>query len=247
MSTKKMDKTVSKALQSVVDHSLVRQTVEAARICDQAVSYGKEGKYEDALQLVFPLILQEIPILFERAKNIAIRALEDLADRSMEDHDFVQALEYLNQWLFLEPDNLSAMILKGDILLDEMDDLEGATEVFRSVLKKYPNNIDAFICLARIDIYHRRYRRAAQRLTKAWKMLIHSEWGYPRYEEIVINIFETFYKFTSLLVDVFGDKNGAKEMIIQAIEEIGGHSEYLQDCLALLQDNREGNSSDVEL
>lgn len=246
MRIKKMNRVVSQTLQTVVDHTLVRQTVEAARVCDQAVDYGSQGQYEEALQLVFPLILQEVPILSKRARKIAVWALEYLVDECEKREDFAQALEYLNQWLYLRPDDLAAMIIKGELLLDEMENLEEAAETFRAALKKYPNSIEALIGLARIDTYNKRYHLAIRRLAKAWKVMAHSEWGYPRYEAVVINVLETLYKFTSYLMEISGNKHGAKEVTLQAIEVLGGHSEYLQEYLASLNDNRQEHSRDVE-
>lgn len=236
MPSENIDQTVSQLLQSIADNSCVKQTIEAARICDEAVSYGKDGNYEEALQLVFPLVIQQVPIISKRAKQIAIWSLEDLVDENEKHQRFPQVLEYLDQWLHLNPYELKALIIKGEILLYEMGDLEAASKVFLAVSKRYPDNLEALVGLTQIDVYRERYYRAARRLIKVWRVLPHSQWAYPITEKLVINTFESLYSLTSQVLAVIADKDSARKTLLQAIQSLGGYSEHLQDGLASLND-----------
>jgi len=240
MSIKKDAETLNPALLTAVDHSLVRQIVDGARICDQAVDCCRQGDFEDALQRVFPLIIQEIPVISERAKNIAAGALDELADRSHDQEDYTKEIEYLNQWLLLKPRDLYPIIRKGEILLYEIDDLNAAYEAYQTASAMHPDSVEAWIGLSEIDYYRERYHTSAQHLIIAWQVLEKSEWGYPKTEAVLTNVFETLYFLTGRLIEILGDKGISEETVREGIKALGGYSAYLQERFALNEDNSQG-------
>lgn len=241
MSLKKTAETLHAALQTTVDHPLVRQMVDGARICDEAVDCCRQGDFEDALQCVFPLIIQAIPVISERAKNIAVRALDELADMCSRQEDYAGELEYLNQWLHLKPGDLYPIIRKGEVLLYELDNLDAAYEAFQTATTMHPDSIEAWIGLSEIDYYRERYHTSAQYLIKAWQVLEKSEWGYLRTEAILINVFEALYDLSGKLIEILGDKNVSEDTVRKGIEALGGYSAYLQERFGLDEENSQQN------
>lgn len=236
MRMKKDDQPLQKVLKHTLNHSLLQQILEAARQCDQVQALLNEGKAKLAFELILPLAIDSKPLsMAERVRDLAITVLDELISDCHSREDFEAALEYLEKWIRLKPSDLYPLILKGEILYLEMDDPETAYQVFRQAVKLSPNCLEAWIALANIECRRGRYRKAVRFLIRAWQVLNNIQWGYPVTAPVVTNIFESLYGTTAMLLTVFGDKKGAKAIITKGMKVVGGHSDYLNKILELLE------------
>ncbi len=88
----------------------------AAIRCDEARKLLLEGNYQAVIEVVLPLARAKNSPLYERAKQLAIMALDELADDYYERGDYPNAVKCLEQWLALEPLALYPLIRKKDFL-----------------------------------------------------------------------------------------------------------------------------------
>ncbi len=235
MRVKKGGQPIQKMLKPHLNHSLIRQIIEAALRCDQAQELLNEEKAKLALKLILPLVDSKPLSMAERACDLAITALDKLIDDCHIRKDFDAALNYLEEWIRLKPSDLYPLILKGEILYLEMNDIETAYQVFRQAVKLSPNCLEAWIYLANIECSRRHYRKAVRYLIRAWQILSNVHWGYPIAASVVTNIFESLYGQTARLLALFGDEKGAKVVITKGIKVVGGHSDYLNKILQWLE------------
>ncbi len=236
MQMKKTDRTIQ-SIKHSLNHSLLWQILEAARRIDQAKDLLNEGRAELALKLVLPLAVDsKVLSMAEQASDLAITALDDLIDDCLKREDFKTALKYLDEWIKLKPLELYPLILKGEILYFETDDLEAAYQVFRQVVRLCPNCLEGWIYLADIECSRKHYRKAARYLIRAWQILNNIHWGYPVTASVVTNIFESLYGQTARLLALLGDEKGAKAVIKKGMEVTGSRSNYLNKILQWIEE-----------
>lgn len=228
MSVKKKDQPIQKVLKHYINHSLVQKILLIIQKCDQVQELLNKDKAKSALESILPLISDlKFSSIKERAYDLAITALDKLIDYYHNQENFEEVLKYLDEWTRLKPSDIYPLILKGEILYLEMDDLETAYQVFRQAVKLSPNCLEAWIYLANIEYHRGRYRKAVRFLIKAWQALNDIQWGYPMTASVATNIIESLYGATAALLAALGDKKEAKAVITKGIKAVGGHSDYL--------------------
>ncbi len=243
---KKQDKRNSQCLAAeqeigaFIHHQNAQNLVQIAELCDQAQKYYLEGNYHASLELVMPISMADNSPLSERVKQIAVLALDDLADAYYEQGDYPNAIRCLEQWIALEPDALYPQIRKAEILWIEMDRAEEAFQIYRKVANRRPNCLEAWIGLAQIALFHGHLRRAATYLKKAWCALVAPQWAYPPTKAIVVNVLESLYALTAWLVAKMGDQQGAESILSVGMKVIGDSSEYLREALEIV--HQQGSS-----
>lgn len=91
-----------------------------------------------------------------------------LAECSYKLGEFELALNYLTNAEKYEKNNSKYLNLKGLILLS-LDRLDEGRQIFNEILKKYPNDIDAYFGLAEIELYEGRFSGAEKQYNEALK------------------------------------------------------------------------------
>ena len=91
-----------------------------------------------------------------------------LAECSYKLGEFDLALQYLESAEKYEKNNLQIQNLKGMVYVS-IGEIDKGREIFNSILKKYPNDIDAHFGLAEIELYEGRYSGAQNQYLEALK------------------------------------------------------------------------------
>ena len=91
-----------------------------------------------------------------------------LAECSYKLGEFDLALQYLESAEKYEKNNLQIQNLKGMVYVS-LGRIDDGREIFNSILKKYPNDIDAHFGLAEIELYEGRYSGAQNQYLEALK------------------------------------------------------------------------------
>jgi len=231
------------ALMAQLDHEGVQTLLESAATCDEANDYLQNGEYELALQTALPLVLLETPIIAERAREIAIMALDHLVDKATLRGMPQLALDYLQQWLRLEPNALYPMVRRAEILQFERGDHDAAWTAYLQVLRHYPNNIEALIGLAELSLMEGNPERAYPYVLRAWQTLAQSRWAYTPSVRTFTALFEGLYDVTAGVLAWLGPPQEAERLLEEAIQRLGG-SDALKRRLQSLRDILYSDSND---
>lgn len=222
-------------LKSCVDHEGVQALLEAATACDEAQQALTDGDYETALQLALPLVILETPVVAQRAKEIAIAALDELVERAVAMGQPERALQYLDQWLGLEPKGFYPLLRRAEILQHELGELHEAWTAYLQVLRHYPNSIEALIGLAQLALMEGNPERAYPYILRAWQSLSKSEWGYTPSARTLQAVFEDLYDLTAAMLHWLGSAEEARQLTQQAMS-ILGETELLKERLQLIDE-----------
>jgi tetratricopeptide (TPR) repeat protein len=233
------------ALMAQMDHEGVQTLLETAAICDEANDYLQNEEYELALQTALPLVLLETPIIAARAREIALSALDHLVDQAMAQGMPHLALEYLQQWLRLEPNALYPMVRRAEILQFELGDNDAAWTAYLQVLRHYPNNIEALIGLAELSLMEGNPERAYPYVLRAWQTLAESRWAYTPSARTFTALFEGLYDVTAGVLAWLGSPQEAERLLEEAIRRLGG-SDALKRRLKRLRDYMRNEMNDEE-
>ncbi len=225
-------------LRGHIDHEGVQALLEAGYACDEAQAYLYDGDYHLALQTALPLVLLQTPVLKERAREIAISALDELIEQAVAEGNPERALDYLNQWLSLEPNAFFPLLRKAEVLQFGMQDYEGAWNAYLQVLRHYPNSIEAMIGLAQLSLIEGNPERAYPYILRAWQTLPNSEWGYTPGGRTFLSVFEDLYDMTAGLLQWLGSAEEARELTEKAMSLLG-ESELLRERLEMIRDESE--------
>lgn len=237
-------KTVKQVLE-VLDLDVLSTIVNNARACDHAVDLMKENKYDEALSLLLPLVIQQEPFILDRAQSLAEECLDSLSFYHSKREEHLLALEYVKQLHLLSPKALYPMIRCGEIAFLELEDEDEAIKWYNLALEKYPKSIEALIGLANIYLYRSEHSEVEELLAKAWSILPNPDWSYSKNYEVVVNVIESLYQATT---DFLLTTNEPLEWILtflkDGIQRIGGHSEYLSEYLKKVE-NRVNNRGEL--
>ncbi len=210
------------ALMAHLDHEGVQTLIESAATCDEASDYLQNGDYEFALQTALPLVLLGPPVIAERAREIAIAALDHLTDRALQGGMPQRALEYLQQWLRLEPQALYPMVRRAEILQFELGDHDAAWTAYLQVLRHHPNNIEALVGLAELSLMEGNPERAYPYVLRAWQALASSQWAYTPSVRTFTALFEGLYDVTAGVLAWLGAPEESERLLEEAIRRLGG-------------------------
>lgn len=212
-------------LSALAERPSAESLMQAVLLCQQAKDYLRNGHLEQALETARTLIANS-PIA-ERAKSIAIIALDFLNDSCYDEGDYQGAIRYLDEWLALKPEDVYPRLRKAEILWIELDDAKAAEPLYKSIVRDYPNCLEGWIGLAEIALYHRHHKRAFRYLQRAWASLENPKWVYPPTSEIVGNVLESLYVLTARLLTALGDVPNAERVLTMGMERVGLDSPYI--------------------
>lgn len=126
---------------------------------DQGLAYQEEGNFYLAQQYYLEVV----------GTNPAFSdAWYKLSECCYKLGEFDLALQYLANAEKYEKNNSRVQNLKGMILIS-MGKINDAKTIFNSILKKFPNDIDAHFGLAEIELYEGRYSGAESQYSEALK------------------------------------------------------------------------------
>lgn len=222
-------------LKGHIDHEGVQTLLEAATACDEAQQALADGDYETALQLALPLVILETPVVAQRAKETAIAALDELVERAVAMGQPKRALQYLDQWLSLEPKGFYPLLRRAEILQHELGELHEAWTAYLQVLRHYPNSIEAFIGLAQLALVEGNPERAYPYILRAWQSLSKSEWGYTPSARTLQAVFEDLYDITAGMLHWLGSAEEARQLTQKAMS-ILGETEVLKERMQLIDE-----------
>lgn len=218
------------SLRQQVSHHTVAIMLNSAELCDEAENLIAEREYQQAIDLLFPLLLTDPPVLRSRARQLIATALEKLAD-SAHDKEGVEAeLAHLKEWLQIDPNALYPLVRTAEILWLELDQDEEAYRMFQRAVEAHPYCVEAWLDMTKIALFQGDAQRALDHLQRAWDSLPQVEWAYPPYRRVIENIVETLYDATSQVLEAFGEVTPALELLREGICQLG-HSDYLSDSL----------------
>lgn len=226
-----------------LDQEGVQTLLEAAATCNQANDYLQNGEHELALQTALPLVLLETPIIAERAREIAIMALDHLVDKATLRGRPQWLLDYLQQWLRLELNALYPMVRRAEVFQFELGDHDAAWTAYLQVLRHHPNNIEALIGLAELSLMEGNPERAYPYVLRAWQTLAQSRWAHTPSARTFTALFEGLYDVTVGMLAWLGPPQEAERLLEEAIQRLGG-SDALKRCLKSLRDILFNDSSD---
>lgn len=222
-------------LKGHIDHEGVQTLLEAATTCDEAQQALADGDYETALQLALPLVLLQTPVVAQRAKETAIAALDELVERALAAGQPKRALQYLEQWLSLEPKGFYPLLRRAEILQHDLGDLHEAWTAYLQVLRHYPNSIEAFVGLAQLALMEGNPERAYPYILRAWQSLANSEWGYTPSARTLQAVFEDLYDLTAGMLQWLGSAEEARQLTEKAIS-ILGETELLKERMQIIEE-----------
>ena len=137
-------------------------TADSADILDkytQGMQYQSDENYYTASQYYLEITAQN-PAFTD--------AWYRLAECSYKLGEFDLALQYLENAQKYEKDNTKIQNLKGMVLVS-LGQTDKGRDIFNSILKKYPNDIDARFGLAEIELYEGRFSGAQNQYIEALK------------------------------------------------------------------------------
>ncbi|MER3402020.1 MAG: hypothetical protein C4336_01475 [Armatimonadota bacterium] len=207
-------------LKQYIDHEGVQTLLEAGANCDTANQYLLDGEFELALEAALPLVLLETPIIAERARDIAIAALDELIEQSIAEGDPTRALKYFDQWLRLEPDAFYPLMRKAEIYQFDLYDLDSAWNTYLHILRRYPNSIEAMVGMAQLALAEGNPERAYPYVLRAWQVLAKSQWAYTPSLRTFQSVFEDLYDITTGLLDWLGAHEAAVHTVEQALSTL---------------------------
>jgi len=222
-------------LKGHIDHEGVQTLLESATTCDEAQQALADGDYETALQLALPLVLLQTPVVAQRAKETAIAALDELVERALAAGQPKRALQYLEQWLSLEPKGFYPLLRRAEILQHDLGDLHEAWTAYLQVLRHYPNSIEAFVGLAQLALMEGNPERAYPYILRAWQSLANSEWGYTPSARTLQAVFEDLYDLTAGMLQWLGSAEEARQLTEKAIS-ILGETELLKERMQIIEE-----------
>ncbi|MCS7300562.1 MAG: hypothetical protein NZ556_03290, partial [Fimbriimonadales bacterium] len=223
------------ALKGHIDHEGVQTLLEAATACDEAQQCLADGDYEAALEIALPLVLLQTPVVAQRAKETAIAALDELVERALASGQPRRALQYIDQWLSLEPKGFFPLLRRAEILQHELGDLHEAWTAYLQVLRHYPNSIEAFLGLAQHALAEGKPERAYPYLLRAWQSLARSEWAYTPSARTLQSVFEDLYDLTAGMLHWLGSAEEARELTEKAIALLG-ETEVLKERMQIIEE-----------
>jgi len=223
------------ALKGHLDHEGVQTLLEAAAACDEAQQCLVDGDYETALEIALPLVLLRTPVVANRAKETAIAALDELTEQALNAGQPQRALQYIDQWLSLEPKGFFPLVRRAEILQHEIGDLHEAWTAYLQVLRHYPHSIEAFLGLAQLALSEGNPERAYPYILRAWQSLSRSEWAYTPSARTMQSVFEDLYDITAGMLHWLGSASEARELTEKAIALLG-ETEILKERMQIIED-----------
>ncbi|MCS7209345.1 MAG: hypothetical protein NZ874_07215 [Fimbriimonadales bacterium] len=223
------------ALKGHLDHEGVQTLLEAAAACDAAQQCLADEDYETALEIALPLVLLQTPVVANRAKETAIAALDELVERALAAGQPQRALQYLDQWLSLEPKGFFPLLRRAEILHHELGNLHEAWTAYLQVLRHYPNSIEALLGLAQLALAEGNPERAYPYILRAWQSLSRSEWGYTPSVRTLQSVFEDLYDVTAGMLHWLGSADEARLVTEKALA-ILGESEVLRERMQIIEE-----------
>jgi tetratricopeptide (TPR) repeat protein len=223
------------ALKGHLDHEGVQTLLEAAAACDEAQQCLADEDYETALEIALPLVLLQTPVVANRAKETAIAALDELMEQALNAGQPRRALQYIDQWLRLEPKGFFPLVRRAEIFQHELGDLHEAWTAYLQVLRHYPNSIEAFIGLAQLALAEGNPERAYPYILRAWQSLANSEWAYTPSARTMQSVFEDLYDITAGMLHWLGSADEARELTEKAIALLG-ETETLKERMQIIEE-----------
>lgn len=223
------------ALKGHLDHEGVQTLLEAAAACDEAQQCLADEDYESALEIALPLVLLQTPVVANRAKETALAALDELVEQALAAGQPRRALQYLDQWLRLEPKGFFPMIRRAEILQHELGNLHEAWTAYLQVLRHYPNSIEALLGLAQLALAEGNPERAYPYILRAWQSLGQSEWAYTPSTRTMQSVFEDLYDITAGMLHWLGSAEEARALTEQAIALLG-ETETLKERMQIIEE-----------
>ncbi|MFN3691070.1 MAG: hypothetical protein ACK4UU_09120 [Fimbriimonadales bacterium] len=223
------------ALKGHIDHEGVQTLLEAAAACDEAQQCLADEDYETALEIALPLVLLETPVVAHRAKETAIAALDELMERALAAGQPQRALQYIDQWLRLEPKGFFPLLRRAEILQHELGDLQEAWTAYMHVLRHYPDSIEAFLGLAQLALAEGNPERAYPFILRAWQSLPRSQWAYTPSGRTMQSVFEDLYDITAGILHWLGSADEARELTEKALTLLG-ESELLKERMQIIEE-----------
>ncbi|MFN7016925.1 MAG: hypothetical protein ACK4P5_07175 [Fimbriimonadales bacterium] len=222
-------------LKGHIDHEGVQTLLEAAAACDEAQQCLADEDYETALEIALPLVLLQTPVVANRARETAIAALDELMERALAAGQPQRALQYIDQWLRLEPKGFFPLIRRAEILQHELGDLHEAWTAYLQVLRHYPDSIEAFLGLAQLALAEGNPERAYPYILRAWQSLPRSEWAYTPSGRTMQSVFEDLYDITAGMLHWLGSADEARELTEKALALLG-ESEILKERMQIIEE-----------
>ncbi len=216
-----------------VKHEMVQAIIRDAESCDYAMEMFHKGDYQAAYEIVLNLVRNNSPLI-ERAKQIAIRVIDELVDEYREEENYERVVQLLNEWLSLDPRAVYPAVAKADVLWLGMGKVEEAKRAYQGIVKQHPHCVEAWIGLTQIALAQGRLKQAMRHLRRGWLSLSQVEWATLPTKEVVVNILESLYALTARLLSLTDDPDeGIK--LLEAVLSTWEGSDYLQQELESLR------------
>lgn len=220
-------------IDACIEHEVAQTILHDAKKCDDAIEAFHKGDYQAAYEIALSLVRNNSPLL-ERAKQIVIRVLDELVDEYWEEKNYDKVVQLLNEWLGLDPSAVYPAVAKADVLWLELEQAEDAKRVYRSIVKKHPYCVEAWIGLTQIALSQGHLKRATQYLKRGWLSLRQAEWATIPTQEVVVNILESLYALTARLLSLVDNpQQGIR--ILEAVLPTWEGSGYLEQEIESLR------------
>lgn len=204
-------------LKKHIDHEGVQTLLEVGGTCDLANQLLIEGDPESALETALPLVLLETPLVAERAREIAILALDELIERTSTEGNPGSALKYIDQWLRLEPNAHYPLMRRAELFQYELYDFHSAWSTYLHILRHYPYSIEAMVGMAQLAMMEGNPDRAYPYVLRAWQVLAKSQWAYTPSLRTFQTVFEDLYDLTVGVLEWLGTHEDAIETVERAL------------------------------
>ena len=207
---------------------------------NQGIQFQQNENYYTASQYYLEVVAQN-PAFTD--------AWYKLAECSYKLGEFDLALQYLESAEKYEKNNLQIQNLKGMVYVS-IGEIEKGREIFNSILKKYPNDIDAHFGLAEIELYEGRYSGAQNQYLEALKRqntnrkallslaLVNAERGSSEQADTYLRQALAYYSgepevhyLASIIYSMKGDYSAAEKQARIAVE-INSNYEKAYDMLS---------------
>ena len=222
---------------------------------NQGIAFQSDENYYTASQYYLEVV----------ANNPAFTdAWYKLAECSYKLGEFDLALQYLENAEKYEKNNLQIQNLKGMVYVS-LGKIDEGRQIFNSILKKYPNDIDAHFGLAEIELYEGRYSGAQNQYLEALKRqntnrkallslaLVNAERGNAAQAETYLRQALSYYSgepevhyLASIIYSMKGDYAAAEKQARIAVEVNSNYEKaYDMLCSVLYQQARYSEVIDI--
>ena len=222
---------------------------------NQGIAFQSDENYYTASQYYLEVV----------ANNPAFTdAWYKLAECSYKLGEFDLAMQYLENAEKYEKNNLQIQNLKGMVYVS-LGKIDEGRQIFNSILKKYPNDIDAHFGLAEIELYEGRYSGAQNQYLEALKRqntnrkallslaLVNAERGNAAQAETYLRQALSYYSgepevhyLASIIYSMKGDYAAAEKQARIAVEVNSNYEKaYDMLCSVLYQQARYSEVIDI--